>query len=311
MRIDSLPFVSSLSPRKSFVHSQPGRTGLFRLSTWLCVAALAVFASTAAMAQVRDYSTIVVFGDSLSDTGNVTHLAYETYMIPVPGPYLNYTLGRFTDGPDRLRTLPITSACGSSSSLPRCPAIRRFSDSLDGGTDYAYGYATTANGPPTLLRAALRSGGEHWPADHRLSFLQASQDRQSDVCSSSGAAPSTCSTPRRKGRYRGGLQGRPSIFNGSSMQGARNSSFPTCRLWGWCRDSTVRRQRRCLQPSVGALQYLSRIGPRCAQRPASTQKDCLLPTRCRKPASSRCGRAVGLLAEERHNAGAGPGSRPR
>ncbi len=154
MRIESLRFVSPLFPRKPLVHSHQRRTGLFRLSTWLCVAALAAFNCTAALAQVKDYSTIVVFGDSLSDTGNVTHLAYEMYRIPAPGPYLNYTLGRFTDGPD---TVPhATNYFGVwieqfAASLPSHPEVF---DSLDGGTNYAYGYATTANGTSPLCFGA-------------------------------------------------------------------------------------------------------------------------------------------------------------
>ncbi len=150
MRIESSRFVSSFSPRKAHVHNQWRRARLFRLSRWFCLATLAVFSCAAALAQVRDYSTIVVFGDSLSDTGNVTHLSYYKYGIPVPGPYLNYTLGSFTDGPD---TVPYARNYFGvwieqfAASLPSHPEVK---DSLDGGTNYAYGYATTANGTSPL-----------------------------------------------------------------------------------------------------------------------------------------------------------------
>ena len=49
-------------------------------------------------AQAPDYTSIVVFGDSLSDTGNVAHLTQKKYGFRVPGPIADYTNGRFTDG---------------------------------------------------------------------------------------------------------------------------------------------------------------------------------------------------------------------
>jgi len=65
------------------------------------LAVVIAFAATTALAQVRDYNRIVVFGDSLSDTGNVAHLTFAKYGVPVPSPIGgNYTLGRFTDGYD-------------------------------------------------------------------------------------------------------------------------------------------------------------------------------------------------------------------
>jgi len=116
----------------------------------LSLVALVVLACATAAAQGKDYSTIVVFGDSLSDTGNVTHLAYEEYGIPAPGPYVNYTLGSFTDGPD---TVPAARKYFGvwikqfADALPSHPPVM---DSLDGGTNYAYGFATTGNGTSPL-----------------------------------------------------------------------------------------------------------------------------------------------------------------
>jgi phospholipase/lecithinase/hemolysin len=129
------------------------RAGLFRLRTFFPAAALALFACTAALAQVRDYSSIVVFGDSLSDTGNDTYLSEARYSIPVPGPilpYEDYTLGSFTDGAD---TVPAARKYfyvwikQLADSLPSQPPVIA---SLDGGTNYAYGYAKTGNGTSPL-----------------------------------------------------------------------------------------------------------------------------------------------------------------
>ena len=121
------------------------------MRTLLALALL--FTLTAAAAQEKDYTTIVVFGDSLSDTGNVLHLSEAKYSLPIPGPipFGNYTLGRFTDGPD---TLPAAQHYFNTwveqlaATFPSHPAV---TNSLDGGTDYAYGFATTGSGTSTLV----------------------------------------------------------------------------------------------------------------------------------------------------------------
>jgi phospholipase/lecithinase/hemolysin len=106
--------------------------------------AVASFAQNAAKA--LDYTSIVVFGDSLSDTGNVANLTQAKYGFRVPGTAADYTDGRFTDGAD---TLPAAQNYFGvwieqlAASLPAKPAVK---DSLDGGTNYAYGYATTGKG---------------------------------------------------------------------------------------------------------------------------------------------------------------------
>jgi phospholipase/lecithinase/hemolysin len=121
----------------------------------LQVAGIIAFAATTALAQVRDYNRIVVFGDSLSDTGNVAHLTAAKYGIPVPSPIGgNYTLGRFTDGYD---TVPAAQNYFGvwieqlSASIPSHPAVI---NSLDGGTNYAYGFALTGGGTSPLQLAS-------------------------------------------------------------------------------------------------------------------------------------------------------------
>ena len=64
----------------------------------------------------------------------------------IPGPVADYTDGRFTDGAD---TVPAAQNYFGvwieqfAATLPSKPEIK---DSLDGGTDYAYGFATTGSG---------------------------------------------------------------------------------------------------------------------------------------------------------------------
>lgn len=150
MRIESRRVQSSMPAVKTLLRNPLPRTGLFRPRTWLSLSMLAVFSLAAALAQVKDYSTIVVFGDSLSDAGNVAHLTDDKYGVRIPGPLADYTDGRFTDGFD---TLPAAQNYFGvwieqfAASLPSHPEIR---DSLDGGTDYAYGYASTGSGTSQL-----------------------------------------------------------------------------------------------------------------------------------------------------------------
>jgi outer membrane lipase/esterase len=105
-----------------------------------------LFTFTAIVAHAQDYTSIVVFGDSLSDTGNVAHLTGAKYGVRIPGPAADYTDGRFTDGAD---TIPAAQNYFGvwieqfAATLPSRPAVK---DSLDGGSNYAYGFATTGSG---------------------------------------------------------------------------------------------------------------------------------------------------------------------
>src|SRR5215469_16568060 len=153
MRPESTRSFVSLCAVKTYMRWPQPRTRLFHSRVLLWLALLATSACAGALAQVKDYSTIVVFGDSLSDTGNVAHLTEINYGIRIPGPILplvDYTDGRFTDGFD---TLPAAQKyLGNwveqfAESLPSHPET---TDSLDGGTNYAYGFATTGSGTSTL-----------------------------------------------------------------------------------------------------------------------------------------------------------------
>lgn len=162
MRIERLRFFRPLSSTETGTRRPQLLTRVPALRMWLCAAMLAVFGCAAALAQVKDYSTVVVFGDSLSDTGNVAHLAFTEYGIAAPGPVyegdqlvIDYTLGRFTDGAD---TIPAAQNYAGvwieqlAAMMPSRPAIE---DSLDGGTNYAYGFATTGSGTSPLCLGGL------------------------------------------------------------------------------------------------------------------------------------------------------------
>jgi phospholipase/lecithinase/hemolysin len=83
------------------------------------------------------YSQMVVFGDSLSDTGNVDDLSFGL----VPGS--DYWEGRFSNGP--LWEEHVADAIG----LPRPTASR------DGGFNYAFGGAETGGGSVVIIPFVL------------------------------------------------------------------------------------------------------------------------------------------------------------
>jgi phospholipase/lecithinase/hemolysin len=124
------------------------------------IAALAVLTSVAAFAEVNTYSTVVVFGDSLSDTGNVLALAYNDGIpVPVPGvlfPYYppngeDYTLGEFTDGPDTVQPANKHFHVWVEQLAAMLPGQPLVANSLSPqGTNYAYGFARTGNGTSPL-----------------------------------------------------------------------------------------------------------------------------------------------------------------
>jgi len=117
---------------------------LLLLLIGLSCGGLSVFAQQAEPA----FSQIIVFGDSLSDTGNVRDRTNSATggTVNYPSGIFNYSDGRFTNSSN---TIPssITYAGVWHEQLARTflhlPAA---SNSLGGGTDYAFGGATTANG---------------------------------------------------------------------------------------------------------------------------------------------------------------------
>ena len=108
--------------------------------------ALILFSFVSALAQGKDYTRIVVFGDSLSDTGNVAHLSQEKYGIRIPGTPADYTDGRFTDGYDTIPAARQYFGVWIEQFAAAMPSHPDVTNSLDGGTNYAYGFATTGSG---------------------------------------------------------------------------------------------------------------------------------------------------------------------
>ena len=84
-----------------------------------------------ASAAAGPFSQLVVFGDSLSDVGNIADATADfPFVSPTPGPY--YYEGRFSNGPVYAETL--------ASGLDLPPPLY----SRDGGNNFAYGGAKTS-----------------------------------------------------------------------------------------------------------------------------------------------------------------------
>jgi phospholipase/lecithinase/hemolysin len=91
---------------------------------------------TTSAAMALPFQQMIVFGDSLSDTGN--DFIGTSGLIPPPGAYGN---GRFTDGTD---SLPSTSIQGVwHEQLSAKLGLPAAGPSLAGGTDFAFGGAET------------------------------------------------------------------------------------------------------------------------------------------------------------------------
>lgn len=114
-----------------------------RLSRWMsrsiAPAAAALALGVAALpAQAGPYSSLVIFGDSLSDTGNLSVLTGGT----VPGTSQPYFNGRFSDGLVWVETLAVGLGLGADAA----PYVL-------GGKNYAFAGARTgtSSSPPGVL----------------------------------------------------------------------------------------------------------------------------------------------------------------
>ncbi len=160
-------------------------TSLRRL---VCLFTVLLFAGR--LAAQTSFSSVVVFGDSLSDTGNIANLVQNATAgaIRFPGDFQlpggissNYTDGRFTDGKE---TQPAAQAYLGvwveqlAASFPAKPPVK---DALDGGTNYAYGDATTATSTTTITEGPISIGV------HNMGRQVA--DYLANVASKSAAAP--------------------------------------------------------------------------------------------------------------------------
>lgn len=117
-----------------------------QLRRFALLPSLILLLSSPAIAHAQNYTRIVVFGDSLSDTGNDARVFYNKYFAYFPGPIFDYTLGRFTDGYDTLPAAQNYKGVWVEQLADMLPSKPQIEASLDGGKNYAYGFAFTGGG---------------------------------------------------------------------------------------------------------------------------------------------------------------------
>ena len=119
----------------------------------LTLPVLGALLAPGARAQTPPFTRLVVFGDSLSDDGNVADVTNGAYGVRFPGPQFNYADGRFTDGAGTMPAASASAGLWHEQLAALLPGLPRAAPSLEGGTDHAYGDATTAGGTSTVGEA--------------------------------------------------------------------------------------------------------------------------------------------------------------
>jgi phospholipase/lecithinase/hemolysin len=114
----------------------------------LAILAVVIYGLPGAIAHCQVYTQIVVIGDSLTDVGNDTAASAALYgaSLSVPSPATGYTNGRFTDGTDTFPAAVNYRGVWAEQLAAMLPAKPTITNSLAGGTDYAYGFAFTGSG---------------------------------------------------------------------------------------------------------------------------------------------------------------------
>jgi phospholipase/lecithinase/hemolysin len=96
--------------------------------------------------QALAFTQIIVFGDSLSDDGNVAHRVRDTAAFSYPSSNFNYSDYRFTDDFNTSPAANLYTGTWHEQLAKTFLSLPKATNSLDGGTDYAFGGATTKDG---------------------------------------------------------------------------------------------------------------------------------------------------------------------
>ena len=118
---------------------------LLLLLTGLCGSGLSAFAQ---QQPAPIFSQVIVFGDSLSDTGNVRDRTHSETggTVDYPSHTFNYNNGRFTNDSQTIPSSPTYAGVWHEQLARTFLSLPAASHSLGGGTDYAFGGATTKSG---------------------------------------------------------------------------------------------------------------------------------------------------------------------
>src|SRR2546421_571022 len=107
------------------------------------------------------FTQIIVFGDSLSDDGNVAHRVRDTFGFSYPSSNFNYSDYRFTDDTNTSPAANLYVGTWHEQLEKTFLGLAVAKNSLDGGTDYAFGGATTKDGTQdrTVINNPFPFGG--------------------------------------------------------------------------------------------------------------------------------------------------------
>jgi phospholipase/lecithinase/hemolysin len=124
---------------------------------------VAVFLATPLLvnAQAPAFTQVIVFGDSLSDDGNVAHRARDLVGFSYPSSNFNYSDYRFTDDTNTSPAANLYVGTWHEQLEKTFLGLAVAKNSLDGGTDYAFGGATTKDGTQdrTIINNPFPFGG--------------------------------------------------------------------------------------------------------------------------------------------------------
>jgi phospholipase/lecithinase/hemolysin len=124
---------------------------------------VAVFLATPILvnAQAPAFTQVIVFGDSLSDDGNIAHRARDLVGFSYPSSNFNYSDYRFTDDTNTSPAANLYVGTWHEQLEKTFLRLAVAKNSLDGGTDYAFGGATTKDGTQdrTIINNPFPFGG--------------------------------------------------------------------------------------------------------------------------------------------------------
>jgi len=127
------------------------------------LSSVAIFLATSLLvnAQASAFTQVIVFGDSLSDDGNIAHRARDLVGFSYPSSNFNYSDYRFTDDTNTSPAANLYVGTWHEQLEKTFLGLAVAKNSLDGGTDYAFGGATTKDGTQdrTIINNPFPFGG--------------------------------------------------------------------------------------------------------------------------------------------------------